>query len=138
MRTCVHVSGGRSSWPGRTVQHEFGFDAGEALVDAVELLARVQGEQDDDQEAAGDGVDEGFQIEEESDAPLGVVLGAVLSADEIHQGIGLTLGESDVEKPALRGQGQGHAVRLFKGQCAAWGDPEAAGSVPSGRIGWCA
>ena len=117
--------GGRSSWPGRTVQHEFGFDAGESpvdgavtvaeeglvrlhvLVDAVELVARVRGEQDDDQEAAADGVDEGFQIEEESGEESGAPVGAVFSADEIHQGVGLTLGETDVEKfrcPDLGGE----------------------------------
>ena len=77
MRACVHVSGGGSSWPGRAAQLEFGFDAGEAPVDgaaalgggavfvaderlvrlhvpldAVELVAGVQDEEEDDQEAA--------------------------------------------------------------------------------------
>ena len=40
MRECVHVYGGRSSWPGRVAHHEFGFDAGEAPVDGAEALGR--------------------------------------------------------------------------------------------------
>ena len=99
---------GRSSWPGRVAHHEFGFDAGEAPVDgaealgcgaafaadeglvrlhvpvdSVELEARVHGEHENDHKAAVDDVAEDFQIVES---------GATVSAEEFHQGVGLTLG----------------------------------------------
>ena len=38
MRACVHVYGGRSSWPGRAVQHEFGFYAGRRRLTARRRL----------------------------------------------------------------------------------------------------
>ena len=86
----------------------------------------MQGEQEDDQEAAVDGVAEEFRIEEP---------GAALSADEIHQGVGLTLGETDVEKIGLRGQGHAGTVLLFKGwQCAARRQAAAKGGALAGGL----
>ena len=93
---------------------------------SVELEARVHGEHENDHKAAVDDVAEDFQIVES---------GATVSAEEFHQGVGLRLGETDVEKVGLCGQGHAGMVLPFKGwQCAARRQAAAKGGALAGGL----
>ena len=72
------------------------------------------------------GVAEELQIEES---------GAADGAENFHQDVGLTLGETDVEKVGLRGQGHAGTVLLFGGwQCAASRQAAARGGALAGGL----
>ena len=81
---------------------------------------------ENDQEGAIDGGAKDFQIEE---------WGAAVSAEKFHQGVGLTLGETDVEEVGLCGQGHAGMVLPFKGwQCAARRQAAAKGGALAGGL----